>query len=31
MLVACPLAGLSALGAHYAGVNAHAQCGPRPV
>ena len=28
MLVACRLAGLSALEAHYAGVNARAQCGP---
>jgi hypothetical protein len=27
MLVACRLAGLSALGAHYAGVNRRAQCG----
>jgi hypothetical protein len=26
MLVACRLAGLSALGAHYAGVNRRAQC-----
>ena len=29
MLVACRLAGLSALGAEYAGVRARAQCGPR--
>jgi hypothetical protein len=27
MLVACRLAGLSALEAHYAGVNRRAQCG----
>ena len=28
MLVACRLAGLSALEGHYAGVNVSAQCGP---
>ena len=31
MLVACRLAGLSALGAHYAGVNLRAQRRPTPA